>query len=609
MKILEYKGMDFAIAIVIGIIIVMLIYGYKIHCNKRERFNVGGQWDTTTGPPPPLSKYCDSHTCRAAGIQKIANANMTPCDAQGCTDAKCCIPVCRESEAELEKINASYQNSNFYKKCAKYKVTPWADTGVYISKADINRFRTPSGSLTPEGYSGLASRDPSDNCDILSSKVVGEGLAQALACQGSPLMNDLGMSESPNICKSKIGDRKLLCSQYGRKTCNNVSDTNDSYLCYYNDSPNYNDISDAQDDDFNKMAEAATRLCKHTPNELDLDNADQYICRAAPGRSRRLLERKCNWPRTENTFQMFKNASYAEPNFACSTGLPNFTQDAKGNEQFNPKNARNNITRIYSGDFSCPNVCGSARSVRRKLVSNDLSGTGNRVITRNPVSRLNYLKKWMKIYITKKNIIFDKFLGAGKVELKGKFGIPSSGGSVLIPPLDGPISNRSSRPTIYVDYLSYDKISGQPLLNGNYYLKEMINRVATSENLPRPNDIKNTGFNNNGQQTIPTDPNSVEYQRAINFSHLAYSRGGSTDYYFIKKIQGIANTPIYDLNIMNNAPSSQTDFPNKKMPRFLFQTFLTHAHLYRMFSESGIPSKCYSDMNDIVKFKVTATVE
>jgi hypothetical protein len=44
-----------------------------------------------TTPPPPPPVYCGSHTCSAAGTQKVATAATTLCAAQSCTDAECCI--------------------------------------------------------------------------------------------------------------------------------------------------------------------------------------------------------------------------------------------------------------------------------------------------------------------------------------------------------------------------------------------------------------------------------------------------------------------------------------------------------------------------------------
>ena len=609
MRILEYKGMDIVIAIVIGIIIVMLIYGYKIHCNKRERFNVGCQrgqsWfdhgglsgtgvhyvrPPTAGPPPTVTAAVKAGPPPASGPPASGPPASGPPASGPPASGPPTSGVCWESEAEQENINASYQHTN-YSTCAKYKVTHWDETGVYVNHADFNRFITPSGSLTPEGYYGLKSNASNDNCNIVSNG----GLQEAEGCLNVPLMNDLGMSESPFICKSKTGDSNDRCHEYGRNTCINVSNTN-GYQCYYNDSPNDNDISDAQMMNFYKMTEAANRLCSHSPTELDLDNENQYLCRVPFSNSRELLEKKCNWPRTTNTFQLFKNASYTEPNLACSSGLANFIQDANDNEQFNPQNARTNISGIYGSNFSCSDVCGSTSSVPRNLVSNDIDGTGNRVISRSLQVRADYLKTWMSRYIAEKNNIFNKFLGANKADLKGKFNIPDTAGIV---------TQSTTPPYTYIDYLSYDTISGNtnnPSVNGHYYLK-----ISTSENIPQTNDINNNNFNDNGQRNLTS--NSGNRLRNISFTHLAYSRPSSPpDYYFIKKIQGIANTPIYDLNSMINVSGTLANFPNKKMPRFLFQTFLTHAHLYRIFSESGTPHECISDLSDTVKFKVSVTI-
>ena len=163
MKVLNYKGMDFVIAITIGIIIIILIYGYKSHCNEREKFSVGGQ--AKKGVKNNIPDNVPNKDVQTP----FGNYNPRSF-AQYTVNKGSPKLFCPESQYNdyyiWNRLNLPldpssppgdpFRTTSLTKGCNRYKVTPLDETGIGIQKEDLDRFEIPSASLTSAGYTGLS---------------------------------------------------------------------------------------------------------------------------------------------------------------------------------------------------------------------------------------------------------------------------------------------------------------------------------------------------------------------------------------------------------------------------------------------------------------------
>ena len=618
MRILEYKGMDFAIAIVIGIIIVMLIYGYKIHCNKRERFNVGCQAPgPTSGPTSP------------------PGPTPGPTRAPALT-----MDTCPYTEKSQETIPADYR-SLAYDRCAKYKVTPWKHTGPHVTPNDVEIISINSDQTTTAGQQGLR-----DICNPSATEILA-AQACATADAGTPdlLMNSSGILYSPDVCKPNFGGAGWndVCDPLGRKDCNNAS-VSGAYVCHFDDSqnPNLPEIVSHQEQ-FDKLAVYADQLCSYDKDRDRgiLTDSDKYICRAGPrNKSRAQLAKKCHWSDSSNT-RMFRNIPpappgspparqsipYAAPNNLC---LTEFNQSATTpiNSASAASQALKNIYAMGNNDLTCVDTCGISRTdiPHRRLLNNN-EDDDTVFISRNYKERLRYLADWMNDYNTRTTSTtgyLSDFIGRTGSGLAGYFDITAPGGGggggqgfVLVHDLD--IAKVS-----YLTFLRQSTMAPPPNpIDFFYYINNDQSNTLDDTN------ISNKFFGTNGKRDINLlltgmgSPNAVAgshvyreaVKKAITYTHLAYHSidtrsgrpstvpGSNTRFYNIEEIRGIANTFIYKNEIIHDGLTQEP----RRTPRFLFQTFLTHAHLYRIFSRNGIPTDCLNKMNGMVKFKVTET--
>ena len=374
MRVLNYKGMDIVLAISIGIIIVFLIYGYKIHCNEREKFNVGGQWDTTGSLPP-------SQTPTQTPSPSPQPSSPSPPTNQ-----------CSKSIYSKRQIPQKYHDRLNYESCAKYKVVDLDDGGYLpVNMRDYDRAYTPSASKTKYGDTGIMGLS---NCPPPE-------WSEFVTCYEQNIVNTSGLEDYRNLygsdCKpinptnKDTGDitNADFCKTLGRKSCNNAS-INGSYLCYFNDSQNpniINSLSESEKKNYTDLRSGISQICG-TSSKTN----NKYICISDQMDIDKVIAEKCKTPGSK----IFSNKPWERPNQTCFQDHNNIINP---NNTVNIDNLRTALPSIIgSPNLNCTNVCGKTVTKRRRLINKQ---DDDSPIKRSISDRNTLLFNWVKEYIQK----------------------------------------------------------------------------------------------------------------------------------------------------------------------------------------------------------------